>query len=213
MAGESTVDVPLASAIEALRAELVAAVQAGQGQEVRFALGPIELELQVEVSVEKGLDAGVKFWVIGLGGEGTRSSGSTHTVRLSLSPVPASEAGDDRPLVVGSEVAHRPQLAMREGFVPERVVEVWAPAEESGTVGSGYLLGGGLVLTAGHVVDRAPAGRYEVRPLGTRAWRVAEPGCGAESTATPLCCGSLTTMPAAMVSPLGGSDAWAAAGM
>ncbi len=109
MADESGLDVPLASAIEALRGELVAAVQAGKGQEVRFALGSVELEFQVEVSRETGGEAGVKFWVIALGGKGTRSSGTAHTVRLSLSPVLASEAGDDRPLVVGSEQARRPR--------------------------------------------------------------------------------------------------------
>jgi hypothetical protein len=46
----SEVDVPLASALEALRRELVAALEAGGDGEVRFALGPIELEFQVEVS-------------------------------------------------------------------------------------------------------------------------------------------------------------------
>jgi hypothetical protein len=109
VADEAVGDVPLASAIEALRGELVAAVEAGRGQDVRFALGPIELEFQVEVSREAGGEAGVKFWVVALGGKGTRSSGTTHTVRLSLSPVLAAEAGDDRPLVVGSEQARRPR--------------------------------------------------------------------------------------------------------
>jgi tetratricopeptide (TPR) repeat protein len=55
-------------------------------------------------------------------------------------------------------------------FEPGRVVEVWAPADGSGTLGSGYLLGDGLVLTAGHVVDRARGGHCETRRLGTSDW-------------------------------------------
>jgi hypothetical protein len=105
----SEVEIPLASAIKALRRELVAAVKEANDQEVRFALGPIELEFQVEVSREAGGEAGVKFWVVSLGAKGSRMSGTTHTVRLSLSPVRASEAGGDVPLVVGSEQVRRPR--------------------------------------------------------------------------------------------------------
>jgi hypothetical protein len=105
----SEIDVPLASAIEALRGELVAAVQEGKDQDVRFALGPIELEFQVEVSREAGVEAGVKFYVLALGGKGTRSSATTHTVRLSLSPVLGADVDADRPLVVGSDQLRRPR--------------------------------------------------------------------------------------------------------
>ena len=105
----SQVDVPLASAIKALRRELVTALHEGKDQDVRFALGPIELEFQVEVSREGGGDAGIKFWVVSLGAKGTRRSGTTHTVKLSLSPVLASEVGRDVPLVVGSEHVRRPR--------------------------------------------------------------------------------------------------------
>ena len=107
MAGE--VEVPLAKAIAALRRELVAAVSEGEDEGVRFALGPIELEFQVEVSSEAGVDAGVRFWVVSLGGRGSRASGATHTVRLTLSPVLASEVGQDVPLMVGSELRRRPR--------------------------------------------------------------------------------------------------------
>lgn len=109
MADEPEFGVPLADAIEALRAELVVALRKGWTEEVRFALGPIELEFQVEVSREAGGKAGVKFWVVELGGQGSRSSGSRHTVRVSLSPVMSDDAGQDRPLVVGSEQARRPR--------------------------------------------------------------------------------------------------------
>lgn len=57
---------------------------------------------------------------------------------------------------------------------PERVVEVWAPAAAGGgTFGSGYLVDGELVLTAGHVLDGTAGGACEVRPLGASAWQPA----------------------------------------
>jgi hypothetical protein len=107
--GVSDIGVPLAGAIEALRGELVAALEASEGEDVRFALGPIELEFQVELSRESAGEAGVKFWVVALGGKGSRSSATTHTVRLSLSPVLAAEISTSRPLVVGSEQARQPR--------------------------------------------------------------------------------------------------------
>jgi hypothetical protein len=107
MAEVSQAGVPLASVIEALRAELLVALAKGKGQEVRFALGDIELDFQVEVSQERGGEAGVKFWVVALGGKGSRSSATTHTVRVKLSPVTGDD--DDRSLVVGSEQRQRPR--------------------------------------------------------------------------------------------------------
>jgi hypothetical protein len=101
--------IPLSSAIRALRRELVDAVREGKDQEVKFALGAIELELQVQVESTGGGEAGIKFWVLSLGGKGERMSGRTQTVRISLTPVLGSEADSDRPLVVGSEQVRRPR--------------------------------------------------------------------------------------------------------
>jgi hypothetical protein len=108
VAVEPHADVPLADAIRALRRELLAAVREGEDKEVRFALGPIELEFQVEVAQEAGVEGGVKFWVISAGGTGSRRSEITHAVRLTPSPVLASEVGPNVPLVVGSEAMQRP---------------------------------------------------------------------------------------------------------
>jgi Trypsin-co-occurring domain 2 len=99
------VSIPLATAIRALRSELVEAARQGAGEEVRFAMGPVELELQVEVSKEAGGEAGIKFWLVSIGGKGSRTSATTHTVKLSLTPV--SSTGDD--VVVASEVQGRPE--------------------------------------------------------------------------------------------------------
>lgn len=102
------VAIPLASAIRALRDELQAAVRAGKDQELRFALGPVELELQVEAASEGGGEAGIKFGLVSVGAKGGRSSGTTHTVRLSLTPVPVDAHGkEDRDVLVASELEER----------------------------------------------------------------------------------------------------------
>jgi hypothetical protein len=106
---EGNTHVPLASFIRALRRELVEAVKEGNEQEVRFALGPIELELQVEVSSTGGGEAGVKFWLIALGGKAERMSGRTQTLRLTMTPVVGSNVPGDKPLLVGSEQIRRPE--------------------------------------------------------------------------------------------------------
>ena len=66
--GVSELDVPLASAIEVLRGELVEAIRAGEDREIQFALGPVELEL--EVALEKKVDgqAGIASWLVSVGG-------------------------------------------------------------------------------------------------------------------------------------------------
>jgi hypothetical protein len=83
------------------------AVGESKDEEMRFALGPIELELQVEVSSSGGGEAGVKFWVLSLGGKGERSSDATQTLRLSLTPVLSSAPDGD--VLVGRERPGRPE--------------------------------------------------------------------------------------------------------
>jgi len=83
--------VGLADAIRELRRELTEAMTEGQGKPIRFELGPVEMEFLLEVSKDAGGEAGVKFWVISLGGKGSMSSGSTHRVKLSL--IPKSSSG------------------------------------------------------------------------------------------------------------------------
>ncbi len=76
----------LAEAIKGLRAELTAAMTAGAGERVRFELGTVEMEFGLELAKERGGEAGVKFWVVTLGGKGSSTSGSTHRVTLQLTP-------------------------------------------------------------------------------------------------------------------------------
>jgi Trypsin-co-occurring domain 2 len=102
----ASVDIPLAEVIKALRQELTDAITAGADEDLRFALGPIDLEIQLEVSRSAEANAGVRFWVISVGGSGERASRSTHTLRLQLTPRPA---GSNESVLLGAEAAERPE--------------------------------------------------------------------------------------------------------
>ncbi|MEU3465792.1 trypco2 family protein [Streptomyces sp. NPDC006733] len=78
--------IELAEMIEQLRRELTTAVAAGQGEELRFELGPVELE--AAVSLERSGTAGTKirFWVAEAGAEGRVADTATHRIKLTLDP-------------------------------------------------------------------------------------------------------------------------------
>jgi hypothetical protein len=76
----------LAQAIGALRRELVQAQSAGAGEDLRFRLGPVEMEFLVEVTREGSGEAGVKFWVVNVGAKGSLARGTTHRLTLTLQP-------------------------------------------------------------------------------------------------------------------------------
>ena len=83
---EKSERVPLAGAIRELRTQLMDSMREAEAEELRFALGDIELELQLEVSRETHGDAGIRFWLVSLGGSVGASKSTTHTVRLTLTP-------------------------------------------------------------------------------------------------------------------------------
>lgn len=76
----------LADVVRALRRELVRATAEGRESDVRFELGPVELEFLVDVRKDAGGDAGVRFGVVSFGAKGGVASGSTHRVKLVLTP-------------------------------------------------------------------------------------------------------------------------------
>jgi len=75
--------VGLSNAIEALRAELMDALERGQSQGLRFRLEPVELTVQVVVTKEANGKIG--WSVLGLGA--SYESARTHTLTLRLAPV------------------------------------------------------------------------------------------------------------------------------
>lgn len=96
--------VELSELIGQLRSELVEAMRAGSDSDLRFELGPVELEVAVAVAKEAKPGAKVKFWVVELGAEGAASSNTTQRIKLSLEPKRVDQP-DRRPLISGAEVA------------------------------------------------------------------------------------------------------------
>jgi len=78
--------VGLSDAITALRRELNAAMTAGKDDDLRFGLGPVEMEFLLEVTREGGGEAGVRIGVVTIGAKGDVSKVSTHRVKLELNP-------------------------------------------------------------------------------------------------------------------------------
>jgi hypothetical protein len=99
--------IPLADAIEALRAELVKARRKGEDAELRFEVGPVEVEFQVVYESEATAGGKVGFRIFGLGSEvsagGKLADARTQSVKVTLTPrIDGSELEvgdeDDRPV-------------------------------------------------------------------------------------------------------------------
>lgn len=85
--------VGLADAIAALRRELTTATTAGKDSDLRFGLGPVEMEFLLQIkregggeAHEEGGEAGVRLGVVTTGTKDSVTNGSTHRVKLSLQP-------------------------------------------------------------------------------------------------------------------------------
>jgi len=76
----------LAEMVQELRQELTAAIAAGEGEDLRFRLGEIELEAEVVVTKEGSGKAGVKFWVMDAELGGSAEKKSVHRIKLRLEP-------------------------------------------------------------------------------------------------------------------------------
>jgi hypothetical protein len=92
----------LTEVIAQLRAELTEAMRAGEDEQLRFELGPVELELTVGVDKEAKPGAKVKFWVLELGAESRLASTNTQRITLTLDPRHAAHP-DRRPTITGAE--------------------------------------------------------------------------------------------------------------
>ena len=75
--------VGLAEAVESLRAELMAAVEAGRDKPMQFSVEPIELTAQVAVTKEA--EGKIGWTLLGMGG--SYAGANTQTLTLRLAPV------------------------------------------------------------------------------------------------------------------------------
>jgi Trypsin-co-occurring domain 2 len=82
--------IPLAEVIQSLRSELMDAMRVGSVEELKFGVGPVDMEFQLDVTKEVEAGTGVKFWVINADAKGSYTSASTQRVKLTLTPVTVS---------------------------------------------------------------------------------------------------------------------------
>ena len=93
--------VELAELIGQLRADLTEAMHAGEDADLRFEVGPVELELTVAVDKEAKPGAKVRFWVVEIGADIKAASSNTQRIRLTLDPRRAGQP-DRKPLISGA---------------------------------------------------------------------------------------------------------------
>jgi Trypsin-co-occurring domain 2 len=85
--------VGLGAAIEALREELTAAAASGAHQRLWFRPTSIELTVQAAVTRTGKGNAGIKWWLVELGGERSTNSATTQTLKLVLEPLAFDATG------------------------------------------------------------------------------------------------------------------------
>jgi hypothetical protein len=95
----------LSDVIAQLRAELTEAMRAGENEQLRFELGPVEVELTVGVDKEAKPGAKAKFWVLEMGTETRFESTSTQRIKLTLAPRHAAQP-DRTPTISCGEAPH-----------------------------------------------------------------------------------------------------------
>lgn len=78
--------IELRAVIEQLREELLALTETVSGEDLRFAVESVDVELHVGVTKEVKPGAKAKFWVLEVGAEGKYGTERTQTIRLSLKP-------------------------------------------------------------------------------------------------------------------------------
>jgi hypothetical protein len=91
--------IELATVVRDLRAELETAVEAGQGEQLRFEVGQIDLETTAVIERSTDLGGKVRFWVIELGAE--RNTDNSSTLRISLSLTPKLASTGRHPMIDG----------------------------------------------------------------------------------------------------------------
>ena len=80
----------LAQVVQELREELVEAMDASDGQRLRFELDEVKLEAQVVVTREAEGRGGVKFWVLDAGVAAKQQTSRLQKLTLTLKPKTAA---------------------------------------------------------------------------------------------------------------------------
>jgi Trypsin-co-occurring domain 2 len=77
---------------------------AGESERLKFDVGPVELEFAVDIQRDLRANAGVKVWVIEIGGSGGTARDS-HRVKVTLNPVDTATGRSAR---VGDQIRDVP---------------------------------------------------------------------------------------------------------
>lgn len=99
--------VGLTRAIKALREELAEAITQGEGEDLKFTVDAIDLELAV--ACEVGGNGELSFQVLGMGGKLGGKAGGTATHRVKLSLKIADRDGKPVNRQVSAPVSRRPE--------------------------------------------------------------------------------------------------------
>ena len=84
--------IELANAVAAVRDELLDAAARGTGQDITFAVGPIEMEFAVELRADAKVRAGFRAWVLSADAEAGGAWARSHRVKVTLTPKRADGA-------------------------------------------------------------------------------------------------------------------------
>lgn len=96
--------VSLSTAIELLRAELIEALVAGDGQRIRFVPESIELELELAVKATRKADGKVSLWqVVSFGGAKELEGTAKHRLKLVVKPQDMTVSATGRTLIGDDE--------------------------------------------------------------------------------------------------------------
>ena len=95
--------IELADVISELRDELDRARLAADGSELRFGLGPVELEVSVALAREGKTGGKIKFWVAEVNAEGKLASTSTQRIKLTLTPTLGPAGAAELSVYVGGD--------------------------------------------------------------------------------------------------------------
>ncbi|MFI9261333.1 trypco2 family protein [Streptomyces sioyaensis] len=96
--------IELSEMVRELRRELTAAISEGDGERLRFELGPVEIEASVSVSKEAAGDAKLRFWIVDTGAAAKLTRADTQRITFTLHPR-LTDSGAS-PLISGDDVPH-----------------------------------------------------------------------------------------------------------
>lgn len=100
---EAEPGVPVAEAIERLRAELEAALAAGVGRRVQFGVGDVTLTVSVVAGRTRDASGKLRWWLVEAGGGGSKTSQNVQTLVLTLRPQLVDERGVRSDLYVAAD--------------------------------------------------------------------------------------------------------------